>query len=223
MIKNPFLFTWNASPNIIGGNYRLTEIQAAIGSVQLNKLESILAHRNVLANFLHQEFAKIDCLDTFVPNNDCDHSYYIFPIKFSKEKAKISRGLFVKAVNEEFPNASGWESVPLSEGYVEPLYLNPIYQNQIALGSKGFPFNFNENVTYDYSKGSCPVTEKMYYHEMIISPIVREPLEISDMQDLINAINKVLSNAEEIQKKFKGKESKEIYTPVSAASSKDVR
>ena len=213
----------NDLPNIIGGNYRLTEIQAAIGSVQLNKLESIIAHRNVLANFLHQEFAKIDCLDTFVPNNDCDHSYYIFPIKFSKEKAKISRGLFVKAVNEEFPNASGWESVPLSEGYVEPLYLNPIYQNQIALGSKGFPFNFNENVTYDYSKGSCPVTEKMYYHEMIISPIVREPLEISDMQDLINAINKVLSNAEEIQKKFKGKESNEIYTPVSAASSKDVR
>ena len=101
--------------------------------------------------------------------------------------------------------------------------LNPIYQNQIALGSKGFPFNYNENVTYDYSKGSCPVTEKMYYHEMIISPIVREPLEISDMQDLINAIKKVLANAEEIQKKFKGKESNEIYTPVSAASSKDVR
>ena len=210
-------------PNIIGGNSRLTEIQAAIGVVQLKKLDSIIAHRNILANFLHNEIQKIDCLKTFPLEKGIDHSYYAFAIKFNTKKAKISRSLFVKAVNKEFLNAEGWESVPLAEAYVEPLYLNPIYQNQIALGSKGFPFNFNENVTYDYSKGLCPVTEKMYYHEMIISPIVREPLEISDMQDLINAINKVLSNAEEIQKKFKGKESNEIYTPVSAASSKDVR
>lgn len=213
----------NDLPNIIGGNYRLTELQAAIGIVQLKKLQKIISHRKTLANFLHNEIKKIDCLKTFPPEKGIDHSYYGFTIKFNTKKAKISRSLFVKAVNNEFLNAEGVESVPLAEAYVEPLYLNPIYQNQIALGSKGFPFNFNENVTYDYSKGLCPVTEKMYYHEMIISPIVREPLEIADMQDLINAINKVLSNAEEIQKKFKGKESNEIYTPVSAASSKDVR
>ena len=201
----------------------MTEIHAAIGTAQLKKLDSIIEHRNILANFLHNELKKIDCLETFPPEKVIDHSYYTFPIKFNTKKAKISRSLFVKAVNEEFLIADGLESIPLFEAYVEPLYLNPIYQNQIAIGSKGFPFNFNKNVTYDYSKGLCPVTEKMYYHEMIISPIVREPLEISDMQDLINAINKVLSNAEEIQKKFKGKESNEIYTPVSAASSKDVR
>ena len=182
--------TVNDLPNIIGGNYRLTEIQAAIGIVQLNKLESIIAHRNILANYLHQEISKIHCLQTFIPNNDCDHSYYIFPIKFSEEKAKISRGLFVKAVNEEFPNASGWESVPLSEGYVEPLYLNPIYQNQIALGSKGFPFNFNTNVKYDYSKGSCPVTEKMY--KGIFSLPLYPNLNISNVKKTIKELNSIL-------------------------------
>lgn len=215
--------TLNHLPNIIGGNYRLTEIQAAIGIIQLNKLESIIAHRNVLANYLHQEISKIDCLETYIPDNDSDHSYYIFPIKFLEKKAKISRGLFVKAVNDEFPNASGWESVPLTEGYVEPLYLNSIYQNQIAIGSKGFPFKFNTNVKYDYSKGTCPVTEKMYYNEMLITPIVREPLNISDMQDLIDAIKKVLSSAEKIQNELGGKKPREIYNPVSAASSRNVR
>ena len=45
-------------PNIIGGNYRLTEIQAAIGIVQLKKLKSLIDHRNTLANFLHKEFEK---------------------------------------------------------------------------------------------------------------------------------------------------------------------
>ena len=210
-------------PNIIGGNSRLTEIQAAIGTVQLKKLDSIVEHRNILANFLHNELKKIDCLETFPPEKVIDHSYYTFPIKFNTKKAKISRSLFVKAVNEEFLIADGLESIPLFEAYVEPLYLNPIYQNQIAIGSKGFPFNFNKNVTYDYSKGLCPVAEKMYSNEMIISPIVREPLEISDMKDLIKAIKKVLYNAEEIQKEIDVKESKEIYTPVSATSSKHVR
>ena len=206
-----------------GTNCRMTEIQAAIGTVQLKKLDSIISHRNILANFLHNELQKIDCLETFPPDKGIDHSYYTFPIKFNTKKAKISRSLFVKAVNDEFLIADGLESIPLFEAYVEPLYLNPIYQNQIAIGTKGFPFNFNKNVTYDYSKGLCPVAEEMYCNEMIISPIGREALEISDMKDLIKAIKKVLYNAEEIQKKIGVKESKEIYTPVSAISSKHVR
>lgn len=210
-------------PNIIGGNYRLTEIQAAIGLVQLKKLSRIIEHRNVLADYLHQQIKKIDCLQSFPPKIDREHSYYLFPIRFDEKKANISRNLFVKSVNKEFPDANGWESVPLSEGYVEPLYLNPIYQNKIAIGSKGFPFNYNSDVKYDYSKGICPITEKMYYKEMIICPIVREPLEISDMKNLIDAINKVLNNVTEIKEKFADKKSTEIYTPVSAASSLNVR
>lgn len=213
----------NILPNIIGGNYRLSEIQAAIGIEQLKKLKPIINHRNKLASFLHREIKKINCLKTFLPVSNSEHSYYVFPIKFDEYKAGISRNLFIRSVNKEFLDADGWESVPLSEGYVEPLYLNPIYQNQIAIGSKGFPFNYNANTNYDYSKGICPVTERMYYKEMIISPIVREPLEISDMKDLINAIKKVLKNANEIQSKFKNEFSNEIFTPVSAASSKNVR
>ena len=43
------------------------------------------------------------------------------------------------------------------------------------------------------------------------------------MKNLIDAIKKVLSNVMEIKMKYEGKESTEIYTPVSAASSKNVR
>ena len=112
-------------------------------------------------------------------------------IKYFEDRSDC-RSLFVKAVNAEFPNAEGWESVPLAEGYID-LYLNPIYQNKIAIGSR-FPFNYIKESNYDYSKGLCPVTEDMYYNKMIISPIVREPLDISDMKDLVTAIKKVLDN-----------------------------
>jgi perosamine synthetase len=213
----------NDLPNIIGGNYRLTEIQAAIGVEQLKKLNPLIKHRNDLADFLHDELKNIDCLETYIPKFDHEHSYYLFPIKFDENKARVSRSLFVKAVNMEFLDAEGWESVPLSEGYVKPLYLSPIYQNKIAIGTKGFPFNYNKDVEYDYTKGLCPIAEKIYFKEMIITPLVREPLLISDMQDLIKAIKKVLLFADEISLKFKNKDAEEIFTPVSAASSKNVR
>ena len=78
-------------------------------------------------------------------------------------------------------------------------------------------------IIYNYDKGLCPVTENMYYKEMILSPIVREPLEIVDMNDLIAAIKKVISNKEIIAEKLMINNSDEIYTPVDAASSKEVR
>ena len=58
---------------------------------------------------------------------------------------------------------------------------------------------------------------------MILSPIVREPLEIVDMNDLVVAIKKVISNKEIIAEKLNNNNSDEIYTPVDAASSKEVR
>ena len=63
----------------------------------------------------------------------------------------------------------------------------------------------------------------MYYKKMILSPIVREPLEIIDMNDLIAAIKKVISNKELIAEKLMINNSDEIYTPVDAASSREVR
>lgn len=209
--------------NIIGGNYRLSEIHAAIGIQQLKKLEKIKEHRINLADFLHKEINKIEGLKTFPNKDGVDHVYYLFPIRYDKEIVGLSRNLFVKSVNKEFLDANGWESVPLTEGYVKPLYLNPIYQQKIAIGKKGFPFNFNKGVEYDYSVGTCPNVEKAYFEELIITPLVREPLTISDMKDLISAIKKVLMYSNEIAKEIPESSEFKITTPVSISSSRNVR
>lgn len=210
-------------PNIIGGNYRLTEISAAIGIEQFKKLDSIILNRKNLANFLHKEISTIDCLQSYTPKPGYDHVYYVFPIKFNSVIAGISRNNFVKSVNAEFLNASGWESTPLAEGYVKPLYLNPIYQEKIAIGSKGFPFNFNTGVDYNYSKGICPIVEKLYEDQMIITPLIRDPLTIEDLKGLIMAIKKVLKHSKEISEHFKDIIDETMYTPVKVASEKNVR
>ena len=210
-------------PNIIGGNYRLTEIQAAIGIEQLKKLDTILNNRIKLANYLHIELSNFDCLESYVPEEGFEHAYYVFPIKFNSELAGMSRNLFVKSVNAEFIDATGWESTPLAEGYVKPLYLNPIYQEQIAIGSKGYPFNVNNDINYNYSKGICPVVEKLYSEQMIITPLIRDPLTQDDLKDLINAISKVLKYSKEISNTYKDNQNETIYTPVKVASEKNVR
>ena len=210
--------------NVIGSNYRLTEIQSAIGIEQLKKLPTIIEHRNKLAHYLTEELKQFPFLILAdVQEKNSNHAYYMFPIRFNAEKAGMSRNLFVKAVNAEFPIAEGYESVPLTEGYVKPLYLNPIYQEQIAIGSKGFPFNYNEGIEYNYDKGICPNVEKLHYEEFIASAIVREPLSIDDMKDFISAIRKVSENATDIMSAYPDNDNLEIYSPINAATEAKVR
>ncbi|MDC0296157.1 DegT/DnrJ/EryC1/StrS family aminotransferase [Akkermansiaceae bacterium] len=210
-------------PNIVGGNYRLTEIQAAIGIEQLKKLDMILHNRIKLANHLHTRLSNFDCLETHVPEEGFEHAYYVFPIKFNSKLSGLSRNLFVKSVNAEFMDATGWESTPLAEGYVKPLYLNPIYQEQLAIGTKGYPFSVNNKTNYNYSKGICPVVEKLYSEQMIITPLVRDPLTIDDLEDLITAISKVLKYSKEILHNVNQDQDATMYTPVKVASEKNVR
>ena len=73
------------------------------------------------------------------------------------------------------------------------------YQQKIAIGKKGFPFNFNSGVVYDYPKGLCPVTERLYEEELLLSPLVREGISIEDLKDFADAIEKVVANIDELR------------------------
>jgi dTDP-4-amino-4,6-dideoxygalactose transaminase len=209
--------------NIIGSNYRLTELQAAIGICQLDRLDNYLALRKDLALYLSDKLAVIPGLDARQNIEHGDHAFYVFPMKYDAKLTGLSRSLFVKAVNAEFPAPSGAEGIALSEAYVRPLYLNPVYQKQIALGSKGFPFNFNQGITYHYEAGLCPVTEDMYQNKLLLSSIVREPLTREDMDDLVRAIRKVLAHAGEIAETFGSLQAQGVQTPLEAANATNVR
>lgn len=203
--------------NCIGSNYRLTELQAAIASEQLTKLDSLLSHRQSLAAYLSDRLKGYDGLCTPKVEKNSTHSYYMFPIKYSEEKMGLPRSLFLRAVSAELPKPKEWETTPLAEGYVKPLYLSPVYQRQIALGSKGFPFNTNPGVKYDYSEGICPVTERLYKREMLLTPLVREPLTKRDIKDLADAIEKVAEGADEIRAAFRDSGAEDrLFDPVKA-------
>lgn len=185
--------------NAIGGNFRLTEIQAAIGVAQMEKLQGILDTRQKLAAHLRSKLQGLPGLTPQPPVEAGNHAYYLFPIKFDSNLAGLSRTNFVKAVRAEFPKPISHETTAITEGYVRPLYLSKVYQQQIAIGRKGFPFNSVPTGSINYSKGICPVAEAMYERELLLTPLTREPLTERDLDDLTNAMAKVLEHASEIQ------------------------
>jgi perosamine synthetase len=203
--------------HIVGSNYRLTELQAAIGTEQLKRLERYLKHRARLAARLRRRLREIPGLTPQEAPRDegSTHANYVYPIRYDARITGLSRSLFVRAVNAEFPPPKDFERTPLAEGYVRPLYLNKIYTKRTFIG--GFPFNLQQPPR-PYVKGLCPVTERLYERELILTPLVREPLTERDMDDLADAIEKVLQHNAALVEKF-GMASTTIFDPVNAANS----
>jgi perosamine synthetase len=184
--------------NMIGSNYRLTELGAAIGCEQLDRLQGYLTHRQRLAKWFSDGLAEIPGVTPAKIAKGCEHAYYLYPIKYDAKILGIPRNKFVQAVNQELPKPEHWEQTFLAEGYVKPLYLAPMYQNLTALGRKGFPWSENAGVSYNYAKGSCPVVEQLHDESMIFTPLIREPLLESDVDDALNAIRKVVEHRSEV-------------------------
>lgn len=202
--------------NTIGSNYRLTEIQAAIAIEQFKRLKGFLEHRKDLAKYLDMRLSGQSGLTIQSIESDSTHSYYMYPIRFDADIVGITRNQFLRAVSAELPKPNYWDTTPLAEGYVKPLYLSPLYQKKIAIGKKGFPFSVNPEVQYRYEKGMCPVVERLYERELLLTPLVREGLVKDDIKDFADAIEKVLENAGVLAKHFANEGDVGVYDAVRA-------
>jgi len=96
---------------------------------------------------------------------------------------------------DKFVEAVIAEGLPLVGGYIRPIYLEPMYQQLKAYGEDGFPFkgpHMNKEITYP--KGTAPVCERMYFEELLTTPICHYPLTEKDIDDFVLGIEKVLDN-----------------------------
>jgi len=183
--------------NMIGYNYRMTEVEAAIGIEQLKKLPSLLERRIKNAAFFHEALGSIRGL-TLSPwiDEPSVNTFYVQAVKYDQSVFEVHRNDFVNAIKAEIPSAILRETAPLiGAGYVKPLYLQPIYQQRAA-----FAFNndrFRSDV--DYSEGLCPITERMHFHELITHEYMRPGMSRDDLDDVVRAFEKVAKYAPELQ------------------------
>lgn len=179
--------------NIVGFNYRMTELEAAVSVGQFKQLESLNDHRIGLAEYLTDRLSSFKGLTLPKKDKLDKHVYFVYPIRFNERIAGISREVFVKALNAE--------GIPFGLGYVRPIYLEPLYRKRIAYGKKGCPFscNFYEGKV-DYSKGICPVVERMFEKELILTAVCRYPHTKKDIDDVVSAFKKVFENKNKLKK-----------------------
>ena len=174
--------------DIIGFNYRMTEIEASIASEQLKKLEALTQPRIEAAEFLCERWGKIPGLMPAQVQPDCRHVYYVFPVQFDAAAMEMSRKQFVDAVAAE--------GVPFSVGYVEPLYLQPLYQNRkVSCGPNCL--QYEGQVSYD--RGICPVAESMHFDRLIYTDLIHANLEQADLEDVALAVEKVAGDSRKMK------------------------
>jgi dTDP-4-amino-4,6-dideoxygalactose transaminase len=188
--------------NLIGFNYRMTEIEAAITRCQLEKLDWLIRMRQENCAYLSEKLAEIPALEPARIREGCTHVYYAHPVTYQEEIAGIPRDRFIQAVIAELPPTElrEGEGVLIGCGYVKPLYLQSLFQKQIAYGSKGCPFGppwYNHAV--NYSKGLCPVTERLHEKELFTHEMMRPPMTREDLDDVVKAFWKVWENRDQLK------------------------
>ncbi len=142
--------------NVLGHNFRLGEIEAAIAREQLKKLNGFIESRQFAADRLRKGLENLNGLKMPEISKGCTHVYYVFGLILSEKSISEKRQLIAEALKAE--------GVPaLGIGY-QNIHLNSIFTNRIAYGTQGFPWKGIESreSSISYRSGMCPVAEKLH-------------------------------------------------------------
>ena len=179
--------------NMIGHNFRLGEMECAIGIEQLKKLNKLVKTRQQIAKYLSRGLENLEGLTLPYVMESNTHAYYIYGMILDVDLIGISRDLIFKALEAE-----GVEG--LIAGYAN-IHRLPIFQNKIAYGSKGFPWN-SEIARNDinYRKGICPVAEELNDRSFLGYEMCLHELKEKELDLLINAFQKVWLSFDQLRK-----------------------
>jgi len=175
--------------NMVGYNLRMTELCAAVGIEQLKRVEEAVSKRERLAEALSEGTRDLDGWGTPTVRQGCRHNYYVWMARYDAAETGVSRAVFSKALAAEgFPHAVA---------YVRPQYMLPAFQQRMALGRDGFPFNLTNRT---YAAGMCPVAERMHeQHAVLFEPCAYEAGP-DEAARLVEAVRKVHAHRAELAK-----------------------
>lgn len=167
----------------MGFNYRMTEMQAAIGLRALGRLDWNIARRRENAHFLSENLARFEALIPPPEPSNIEHSFYKYYVRVKPEKLTVDRDTFVKAARAE--------GIPVGLGTSSENYREKVFQEQVGFGASGYPFQcplYEGNV--DYSDVSLPNAQRLGQEVFVLQ--VHPTIKTEDLADVVRAIEKVL-------------------------------
>ncbi len=170
--------------NIIGHNFRMGEIEAAIGIEQLKKLKKLVKSRQKIAARITLGLKNLKGIITPKIKHNHTHSFYVYPIVLDLKEINHSRStIFRKLIAEGIQG--------ISEGYTV-LYRLPMFKRKIAYGNKHFPWSLNKR-KYSYKDGTCPEAEYLHDKSFLSLELCQFELSNKDIDLIIKAFKKVWS------------------------------
>ncbi len=116
--------------NLLGFNYRMTDLQGAVGLVQLHKLDGFIEERNYWANFYRESLTSIPWLRMpLLPENGA-HAWQAFVTYVDPEKAPMPRNEIMERLQ-----AAGISTRPGTHA----VHMLGYYQERFGLKDSDFP------------------------------------------------------------------------------------
>ena len=165
MLEGPHEGIWYYEQQMLGYNYRMTDIQASLLCSQLRKIDFFVARRKEIAARYDAAFKNMPELyiQKNIPESETCRHLYIIQLRLDK----------LTCTRRQFFDAMSAENIQCQIHYV-PVYWFPYYK---SLG---------------YEKGLCPNAEEMY--KGILSIPLYPRLTDDDVESVIHAVTKIVEN-----------------------------
>lgn len=148
-----------------GFKYNLTDLQAALGIVQLAKCDAMNLARQSIAERYSRAFRSVESLQIPSVSADRESSWHLFVLRLHLDQLRIDRNQFIRELAERGVSASV---------HFIPLHLQTLYQRD-----------------YGYKSGDFPVAEREYYRSLSL-PIYPTMCE-EEVEHVIWAVSDVAS------------------------------
>lgn len=153
-----------------GCNYRMNEIQAAVGRAQLRKLDMLTERRRERGRKISEGLKGIKGVTPVYEDPNCKHVYHLYTVCIEEEEIGASRDDFMRVLYRE-------------EGVQGILHYQPTY-------------HFDAFKKLGYGDHLCPVHEKFFYHREF--NICMNP-RMTD-QEIHDAVTGIRNTAEKVRK-----------------------
>lgn len=157
--------SWFYEMEELGYNYRLTDMQCALGISQLRKVPAWNEKRRAIAKKYDAAFAGIPGIHPLRVRKNVTHAYHLYVVRIVRERLRVGR--------KEIFRALGAENIGVNVHYI-PVHLHPFYRKEF--GTK---------------PGLCPMAEAAY--EDILSLPMFAAMSEKDSDDVIEAVRKVFA------------------------------
>ena len=158
---------WYYEMQLMGYNYRMTDIQAALGYSQLKKIKRFIEARREIAAYYNHVFQDNPYFDIPIERDYCRSSYHLYTIRLKEHLVDKRASIFARLREE---------GLGVQVLYI-PVYLQPYYQK------------------IGYKAGLCPVAED-FYGRAISIPIYHGMTE-TDRDEVVKRVLRVLKEEEQ--------------------------